>query len=366
MKKIIFVNATACTSGGVLSILNQFTENILKYNDGNVYYIFSTVEQSIDNRNIIFIKDIKGKKYLDRLLWDLIRMKRWSKKNNVKPDLIVSLQNTGVRFNNVHQIVYVHQSLPYSKESNWSVIKKDERKLWAYKNLYKLWIDFTVKKNAYVVVQTHWMREALIDRGYLKEKIVISKPNVDHIEIDRINPVKERFQYLFYPAADYKYKNHIILINAVKNIVEKQDILKGKYKIVFTLAQDSIVYKYVVEYGLEDYFEFVGVLSYEKVLSYYKGCQAVLFPSYIETFGLPLIESSIFGKKILVSDCKYSREVLSDYKLSIFISQADIQAWECEIKKAINEYEEKPCKIKQKTGWNHMFDLINYILNNKI
>lgn len=80
MSKIIFVNATACTSGGVLTILNQFIENIKIYDRKNVYYIFSTKNIYVNLDNINIITNIKGKKYLDRIKWDLFGIKGWAKK----------------------------------------------------------------------------------------------------------------------------------------------------------------------------------------------------------------------------------------------------------------------------------------------
>lgn len=364
MKKVIFVNATACTSGGVLSILNQFIENILKYNEDNIYYIFSIKNIKDYYKNIIFINDIKGKKKMDRILWDLSGMKRWSKQNGIKPDLIISLQNTGVVFNKVKQIVYLHQSLPYAKESKWSLFKSDERKLWVYKNIYKWWIDLTVKKYANVIVQNQWMKEALIARGYKREKITVSMPNVKNIEIKKVQPIIFKEKYFFYPAADYKYKNHIILIKAVKEIMNN-NLINDKFKIIFTLTKKSDVYRKIIEYGVEDYFELIGNINFQDVLKYYKGCHAVLFPSYIETIGLPLIEASMFGKKILVADCKYSKEVLRDNKLARFVSYNSVNNWREEIELLLNDYKEKPINIKQKTSWSNMFELINNILDLK-
>lgn len=73
-----------------------------------------------------------------------------------------------------------------------------------------------------------------------------------------------------------------------------------------------------MEYGIGDYFELIGNINFKDVLKYYKGGHPVLFPSYIETVGLSLIEASMVGKKILLSDCKYSKEVLRDNELARF------------------------------------------------
>lgn len=362
-EKNIFVNATAATEGGILTVLIQFIDQIQSRKiDKFKYYIFVSTDIDVYGENIKIIRDIKGKKMIDRLKWDIFGMKKWAQNNHLQPDLIISLQNTGVFFKDIPQIVYLHQPLPYAERSKWSLFKCDERKLWVYKNIYKLWIDFTIRKKAYVVVQTYWMKDALIKRGYLKDKIIISKPNISNINIDNVKAVEDKVKYLFYPAADYKYKNHMIIIKAIRKMSD-DGVLKGnKFKIIFTLSKDSIVYKNAVKFGVAEYIEAVGQIPYEKVLSYYKGCQAVLFPSYIETFGLPLIESSAFGKKLLVSDCEYSREVLTQYELAKYILFDDENKWAMELMESLKEYKEKPYKIKNQEDWKDMFELINRLI----
>lgn len=362
MSKIIFVNATACTSGGVLTILNQFIENIKIYDRKNVYYIFSTKNIYVNLDNINIITNIKGKKYLDRIKWDLFGIKGWAKKNNIMPDLIISLQNTGVRFGDISQIVYLHQPLPFATEFNWNFFKSDERILWIYKNIYRWWISLTVRKSSNIIVQTEWMKEALVARNYNKDKILIAKPDIGNIQIENIKAKKNEENILFYPAANYKYKNHIVIIKAVRDILDKYGPDKYNFKVIFTLSKESNIYKAVLKNGLEKYFEFIDSISYETVLSYYKGCQAVLFPSYIETFGLPLIEGSKFGKKILVSECSYSKEILSDYSLAKFLKYDDESEWSKGIIDSLKDYEVRPGRLINNNDWKSVFDVIQNIL----
>ena len=70
MNKIIFVNATAATEGGALTILKQFLKGISTYSNNNIYYyIFCSLEELkiYENKNIKIINSIKGKKWLDRI-----------------------------------------------------------------------------------------------------------------------------------------------------------------------------------------------------------------------------------------------------------------------------------------------------------
>lgn len=78
MSKIVFVNATAATEGGALTILKQFLEGISKYSSNNIiYYVFCSLEELkiYESENVKIINNIKGKKWLDRIKWDLYGLK---------------------------------------------------------------------------------------------------------------------------------------------------------------------------------------------------------------------------------------------------------------------------------------------------
>lgn len=365
--KIIFVNATSATVGGSLTILNQFVNNAIEYKNKNkIFYVFVPENCRLKSYDNLFIIPIKAKKYLDRINWDVFGIRKWAKKNKIRPNLIISLQNTAVRFKNVKQIIYLHQPLPYSKESSWNLFKKDERKMWFYKYIYKMVIDLSIDKDDYIIVQTSWMKEALIkDNRYKEENIVVLKPTINTIDIKNIKEInkKDNKKYFFYPAANYKYKNHLIIIEAIKIIKNTKCELLNNIKVVFTLDENSDIYSKVKSNGLEKNFCFLGKISYETVLRYYKTCNIILFPSYIETFGLPLIEAASFGKKIIVSDCHYSKEVLSGYELAKFIRFNNPVEWANEIIESIGVYKEKPMQTTNENGWKRLFDLIDKIIN---
>jgi glycosyltransferase involved in cell wall biosynthesis len=65
----------------------------------------------------------------------------------------------------------------------------------------------------------------------------------------------------------------------------------------------------------------------EEVLSYYKSVDALLFPSQIETFGLPLAEASCFGLPIIAADLPYAAEVLKKYENKILIDPESVCLW---------------------------------------
>ena len=367
MKKI-FINATALTSGGGLVTLKQLLENIPA--DKCTYYIFCSVdylpkEYEQDNIEFIFPKYRKG---ISRLYWDYVGLKRWSTVNNIIPDLIVSLQNTTIIFDkNTPQISYIMQSIPFV-DKKWSIFNKRERILWFYKNLYPFFMGLNLGRNHYVVTQAKWIKDKFSKKFIFPlERIFPIRPLVN------IGMVKEKQKFsleeynIFCPSSPFVYKNNIEIVNALiylKSI--NQDISKFKIFITFEYDDDIELRQKIDFNNLENNFLFIGRLTYEEMLKYYMGCDLVVFPSYLETFGLPLLEAAAFGKPLLCTNEPYAYEVIGNYDGAKLLDVNSPKIWGESIlenfieRKTYNKY-----IADFKESWQDFFKLIDDIINNR-
>ena len=66
------------------------------------------------------------------------------------------------------------------------------------------------------------------------------------------------------------------------------------------------------KFGVEDRVKLIGPASEQEKYWYYKHCEAFLFPSYAEGFGLPVIEAMYHGKPVFISDKTSLPEVGGD------------------------------------------------------
>lgn len=113
---------------------------------------------------------------------------------------------------------------------------------------------------------------------------------------------------------------------------------------------------------MEEQIEFIGQVKFEEILSYYGSADIILFPSYIETFGLPLIEAAYFNKTIICADEEYAKEVLMGYGGISYVSSRDIKSWGEAILSSFfknTETHNFQCKNEQK-GWKEFFKVISY------
>ena len=367
--KKIFVNATALTSGGGLVTLKQFLDSVPNCNNF-YYYIFCSVESlpSIYKQNNIKFVFPKYKKGFARLYWDYYGLRRWSKVNNIAPSLVISLQNTTIIFDkSIPQISYIMQSIPFV-DKQWNIFDKTEQILWFYKNIYPFFMGINLGKNHYVVTQAKWIKEKFSKKfNFPLERIYPIRPIIN---IDLIND-KHKFNMneynIFCPSSPFVYKNNIEIANAIIYLQSiYKDISKFKIFITFEYQDDIDLYKIISVNNLENNFFFTGRLNYEEMLKYYNGCDLVVFPSYLETFGLPLLEAAAFGKPILCSNEPYAKEVIAKYDGAKLLDINSPELWGESI---LENFQERKIYNKYtadfKESWKDLFILIDKIINKR-
>lgn len=111
----------------------------------------------------------------------------------------------------------------------------------------------------------------------------------------------------FYPTVDENvYKNQQCIYEACKILLDQG--IKN-FEMTFTIVPDGKKENSNINY--------CGFLDKEKLFQYYKE-KILVFPSYIETVGLPLLEAKSVGGIIFAADCPYAHEILGDYENAYF------------------------------------------------
>ncbi|MCB2289987.1 glycosyltransferase [Clostridium sp. CS001] len=366
--KAIIVNSTFATKGGARTILDQFIKNASKYNNTKIpIFIFVPNNYKKESLNNIFTINMNYKGWLKRFYWETFGLNTWITKQHIEPILYISLQNNGLfykkKIKNIRQIIYYHQGIPFDNSIKWSFFKKTESRMWIYRYIYPLFIRASARKNKDIfIVQTNWMKDEMKKhRLFKKINIQIYKPDLPQCKLKEKYSFKKKDKYvLFYPAFDYKYKNHILLVNLIKEIENRNSILCNKIEIVVTLDNDSTSFEFVKENSFEDYFNFVGSLTNEEVFEMYYKADALIFPSLLESFGLPLLEAAQIGLPILSINKSYAREVLYGYDGVFFANMNKVSDWVDKLEDMISIkkiYEN--FSPKYDSGWKEFFNLIN-------
>lgn len=360
----ILVLATATRSGGGLTIYRQFLSYLPNYIGKNHYYIF--IDPVMDTPTIDGVEYVKTETISrkERFLFDNYGLKKWCYKRTLTPDVIISFQNTGARLN-CRQIVYYHQSLPLFSQK-WNPLKKTERKSFFYKYIYPYFVKRTLTDKTQVVVQIPFIKRKFVKKFcFFEDNVFVMPPDIEKIDSDKIvaKEFDDDFIHMIYAAGHDPYKEHRTIIEAVHLLKERNPKLIAKLRIHFTLAEtDNLVIPNLVrERGLEDQFVFEGRIPHDDLLALYKACHVALFPSTIETLGLPLNEAAAFGLPILASDLDYAHEVIGRYEGVSFFKPRDYVAWSKGIESiCLNLRKYQPLRPLT-SSWPRFFDLVNRV-----
>lgn len=357
----IIVLATAVRTSGALTIYRQFIYNLPRYINNDRYYVF--IDPSMDQPMIDGVKYINesNHSWIHRIWMDFFGQNKWLKDNNVSPDVIVSLQNCGIKTDR-KQLIYYHQPLPFYKRK-WNPFKKSELLLFCYKYIYPYFVKKTLNKKTDIVVQIPYIKRGFIERFHWDEKKVhVLFPDLDDISSDNIKPIvfEDNFFHFIYPASAFKYKEHLTIVKALFLLKRKNPSIvdKIRFHLTIEISDFPILFRSIVSKGLIEQFIFEGKVNHDKLLSYYKSSTGFVFPSTIETLGLPLLEAASFGLPIITVDLDYAHEVLSEYEGAIYVKPYDYENWCNQIYfLCINENMYKPLK-QNVSSWPSFFELI--------
>ena len=309
----IMVFGVPAESGGALTILNQYYNSALRDLENEWLFVVSLPElQDSSNVKILKFPWIK-KSWIHRLIFDYLIASKIVKKYSV--DEVLSLQNVLIPNVNVKQKLYLHQPLPFV-EKRYKVT--ENFKFWIYQNVIGQLIYKSIKEADQVIVQTKWIMEACIDKlGVNRDKFKLEHP-VPNIFIQKYySPEQTDTLRFFYPSSGMEYKNHKVILEALKYL--PQEYLE-RCEVVLTLTEnENGNTKKISSHIKADLLpvKFVGHLTIEEVYDYYSKT-ILIFPSYIETFGLPLLEAKLHNCPIIASNCAFSHEILDGYEEANF------------------------------------------------
>lgn len=302
MRIIVSDYAATPTSGGTFSILEDFYKDVLAHDTDNEWFFILSGQyfKTSQNVKIIVRKDLKQHK-IKKLFFELISGRHFI--NRYHPDVFISLQNICTL--GVHsslKLVYLHQSLPFFKEHQFSFLKAEERTIAIYQRLVgKVIKNSLSREQPITIVQTNWMKEALLQQTELPStRIQTVSPNVPIINDG--NYFNNQGHSFFYPATAYLYKNHQIIVDAVQ-LLNDEGI--NDFTVALTLTPQQIT-------GTNHNIKLLGFLPRTQVLKMYEN-HVLIFPSYIESYGLPMLEAAQKADLILAADIPVTREVLADY-----------------------------------------------------
>jgi glycosyltransferase involved in cell wall biosynthesis len=169
----------------------------------------------------------------------------------------------------------------------------------------RYWMYFRLKNTIQVYVQTSAMaRELEVETG-IKARVLSFLPVATQLESRRD---LKRFDFI-YVATGEPHKNHRNLVEAWKLLAK--DGLHPSLCLTLDHEKDRHLLSWV-EFEIRTAclrIENVGLRSREDLDQHYRESGALIYPSTLESFGLPLLEGAAVGLPILASELDYVRDV---------------------------------------------------------
>ena len=273
-----------------------------------------------------------------RLWCEYVTMKRISEE--LAPVYLwLSLHDTSPRVKTERQAVYCQTSFPFYR---WSL--RDFRmdfKIPLFAMFTKYAYKVNIKSNRYLIVQPNWLREGFSRMfGLNRDKFIVAPPQRKAVEVVP-DSIRNQGYTFFYASTPDCHKNFEILCEAARLL--EDEIGKEKFKVVLTLSGEENKYSRWLygKWGDVSSIYFAGFMSKERLYGYYKAADCLVFPSKVETWGLPITEfmEASGDKPMLLSDLPYAHETASGASKVCFFNPSDPK----ELKERMKELIQDKC-----------------------
>jgi len=229
---------------------------------------------------------------------------------------------------------------------------------------YRFLYGLNIKANDFVVVQQDWLRDGFMSR-YGISSVVVARPSVEHLVIPvapAANDSELPYRF-FYPSYPRPYKNMDQVLEASR-ILERSGFNRFEVWLTINGTETRYSKKLFREYGDLTTVRWLGLLPREEVLARYAEAECLLFPSRLETWGMPITEFKPTGKPILAADLPYAYETVGTYgKAAFFDTSSPARLAECMRQAALGEpifhaVEERPIAAPVSHNWHELWQIL--------
>jgi glycosyltransferase involved in cell wall biosynthesis len=289
--KKILIDATFINHGGGKELLNYLIDKFENTNLSMTYLLDHRIKNKhtmiSESNNVFYTKNslikrhffyFKNKRLFDKVLCF----------GNVPPTLRL----------NVPVYTYFHQLLYLENAFSDGFINGLIRNL-----KIKIIVSFA-KNTDYWLVQTNNVKRLLLSRLNSLSNNVLCLPFFNIMKNDELDKTNNEINsFIYVSASEDKYKNHINLIDGF--IIAHKKIRKIQLHLTINSPQHEI--KSRLDFCMENNIPITnhGIVKKDELKRLYQNSNCVIFPSLVESFGLPIIEGINFGCKIIASDRKY-------------------------------------------------------------
>ena len=331
MKRRIVLSGVNFVEGGPLSVFKDALRELADHYAGRFEIVALVHRRNLfDIRNVTYIEfpEVKSS-WLRRLHLEYWRVRDLSRR--LRPYLWLSMHDMTPNVTADVRAVYCHNPSPFYR-LEWGEALTDW-KFSLFTFFYRYLYAINLRQNDFIIVQQEWLRGEF-RRRYRTQNIVVAHPRIPSLVIpphDEDEQVKTRTVRFFYPTYPRSFKNVELLLQAAR-ILEQGGIEGFEIWLTIDGGENRYAAKLRSEYGRLRSVSWLGIMPRDRILLLYAKADCLLFPSKLETWGMPISEFQQTGKPMLVIDLPYAHETVGAYPSVRFFPPGNPQALADEMK----------------------------------
>lgn len=313
----LVVSAVNIVEGGMLKILDDCLDTVRRdLPDWRIVALVNNVKL-VTTPGVEAIAFPRAKtSWLRRIYTEYVTFRKIS--HDLNADIWWSLHDLSPFVKAGSQFVYCHNPVPFYRLA-WREIWM-EPGLLIFNAVYSLFYSINIKANRAVVVQQQWMREQF-ERRYCVRNVIVAHPVTGDGTLLRNSSTNAKVNTFVFPSLSRAFKNFELIGDAARLLSEEPD-WHGRILLTISPDETRLSKDLFRRYGSTRGVEFIGRQTRPQMASLYREMDCLLFPSRLETWGLPITETKALGKPMILSDLPYARETVGTYSLARFVNPA--------------------------------------------
>lgn len=312
----IVISAVNFVEGGPLSILQDCLAFASEHLSDQYDIVVLVHRASLFNcPRLRFIEYLHSKRsWLARLYHEYWLFRPLSLELN--PVLWLSLHDMTPNVVAQRRAVYCHNPAPFYRLTLRDVWLEPG---FAVFNLFYRWLyQINIQMNDYVIVQQDWLRSRF-ENNFGLRNVVVAYPEFalpDTLVASDTIPEKNVCRFV-YPAFPRVFKNFEVIGEAARILAGKGI---EKFEVLLTIDGSETRYAQAIfeHYRNVKPLRFIGLQSRQRVFDLYRSSDCLIFPSKLETWGLPITEFKSLRRPILAANLEYAHETVGNYSCARF------------------------------------------------
>lgn len=313
------IDASSASSGGAVRYLSQICSALSKAAPGNSYFLLNRAEQRFQlpdlPENFTWVQIPGATASLPRrLLWLQVGLPRVLRR--IGADVLFAASDVTTLRPPCPMVVMVHNFNPFSSSRGqvWS------RSQLARISLHRWLIRQSAQKATRVVFVSHWSSQEITPQlGIPADRTTVIYHGVDQdfSPAREGPPTRGSPRFVLAVSEVLEHKNLHRMVDAYCKLTQllSDDLRMVIAGFIGSQSVRSSLEQTLAQHGLLDRVTFTGFVPKDELSNLYRQAELLIFPSLVETFGLPLIEAMASGLPVVTSNATAMPEICQEAAL---------------------------------------------------